>query len=90
MTTRTASAADTAHATPESGIIWVYHFAPDGTAELVANEVVGQAIASQPGWTWVHLSLADTRCRKWIEHSLLIWSWRVRPCSAPMTTCASS
>jgi len=60
---------DTADATPESGIVWAYHFDPDGTARLVANEGVGEAIASHVGWTWVHLSLADARCRKWIGHS---------------------
>jgi len=60
---------DTADATPESGIIWVYHFDPDGTAKLVANDAVADAIATHPGWTWIHLSLADTRCRKWIEHT---------------------
>jgi zinc transporter len=66
---RAAAGGDTADATPESGIVWVYHFQPDGTAELVPNEAVEQALANHVGWTWVHLSLADTRCRAWIAHN---------------------
>jgi zinc transporter len=65
----TTSRADTADATPESGIVWIYHFQPDGTAELVPNEAVEQALADHVGWTWVHLSLADTRCRAWVAQS---------------------
>jgi zinc transporter len=56
-----------ATAKPESGIVWVYHFAPDGSATHVANDAVGQALADPEGWTWVHLSLADTRCRTWVS-----------------------
>jgi len=67
MTNR--AAAETADATPESGIVWSYHFKPDGTAEPVASEAVAAALESHVGWTWVHLSLADTRCRAWIAQS---------------------
>jgi len=63
------ASSDTAEGTPESGIVWVYHFAPDGGATLVPNEKVGAAIADHAGWTWVHLSLADTRCRVWLAQS---------------------
>jgi zinc transporter len=66
---RAAAGGDTADATPESGIVWVYHFQPDGTAELVPNERVEQALADHVGWTWVHLSLVDVRCRAWIDHN---------------------
>ncbi len=65
----TASRADTVDATPESGIIWSYHFAPDGSGEQVAPDAVERAIADRTGWTWVHLSLADTRCRAWITQN---------------------
>jgi zinc transporter len=58
-----------ATARPESGIVWVYHFAPDGSATHVANDAVGQALAEPEGWTWVHLSLADTRCRTWVSNN---------------------
>ena len=68
-TSRAAAGGDTADATPESGIVWVYHFQPDGTAELVPNERVEQALADHVGWTWVHLSLADTRCRAWVANN---------------------
>jgi zinc transporter len=68
-TSRAATGGDAADATPESGIVWVYHFQPDGTAELVPNERVEQALADHVGWTWVHLSLVDARCRAWIAHN---------------------
>jgi len=54
---------------PESGIVWIYHFQPDGRAELVPNEQVEQTLADHTGWTWVHLALTDTRCRGWIAQN---------------------
>jgi zinc transporter len=65
----TLSRADTADATPESGIVWTYHFASDGSGEPVAPDAVELAIADRTGWPWVHLSLADARCRAWIAQS---------------------
>ena len=65
----TVSRADTADATPESGIVWTYHFAPDGSGQPVAPEAVERAIADRTGWTWVHLSLTDARCRAWIAQN---------------------
>jgi len=65
----TVNRADTAAATPESGIVWAFHFAPDGSAAPVAVDAVEQALAEHSGWTWVHLSLADTRCRAWITQN---------------------
>ena len=61
--------ANATDAKPESGIVWIYHFEPDGSAKLIANDAVEQALANPVGWTWVHLSLADTRCRSWIAHN---------------------
>jgi zinc transporter len=58
-----------ATAKPESGIVWVYHFAPGGAGTPVANDAVGQTLAEPDGWTWVHLSLADTRCRAWVSNN---------------------
>jgi zinc transporter len=58
-----------ANASPESGIVWIYHFDPDGTAKLIANDAVEQTLANHVGWTWIHLSLADTRCRAWIGNN---------------------
>jgi len=58
-----------AAASPESGILWIYHFQPDGSAELVPNAAVEQALANHVGWTWVHLSLVDVRCRAWIARN---------------------
>lgn len=54
---------------PESGIVWVYHFAPEGSATRVDNDAVAEALANPDGWTWVHLSLADTRCRTWVSNN---------------------
>jgi zinc transporter len=65
--TATPSAADLADANPPTGIVWAYRFDPDGHAALIPNDDVGAALASfQVGWIWVHLALADTRCRAWI------------------------
>jgi zinc transporter len=58
-----------AEAKPESGIVWIYQFQPDGTAKLIPNETIEQALTDHVGWTWIHLSLADTRCRTWIAHN---------------------
>src|SRR5690606_29210680 len=65
--TATPSAADLADAHPPAGIVWAYYFGPDGDAAPIPNEDVGAALASfTAGWVWVHLALADTRCRAWI------------------------
>jgi len=65
----TANRADIAEVSPESGIVWAYHFAPDGSATAVAADAVDPALAAPSGWTWIHLSLADTRCRAWIAQN---------------------
>jgi zinc transporter len=64
--TLAAGTGDTVEATPQSGIVWVYHFQPDGTAELIPSEAAERALASTTGWTWIHLGLADARCRAWV------------------------
>ena len=61
------AAPDLADVAPTTGIVWAYRFAPDGTATLLPNERVDEALASPGGgWVWVHLGLADMRCRTWI------------------------
>lgn len=58
---------DLADTTPSTGIVWAYRFRPDGTAEPIANDKVEAALAEHGvGWIWLHLALADTRCRNWI------------------------
>jgi zinc transporter len=51
---------------PASGIVWVYHFRDDGTAEVLPCEQVDAALARPDGWTWIHIGLADARARAWI------------------------
>lgn len=61
------TAADRADAAPATGIVWAYQFAPDGSARpLSAGEVDAALGAHEPGWVWIHLALADARCRAWI------------------------
>lgn len=60
---------DLADVAPATGIVWAYRFGPDGVAELIPNEQADKALAEHgAGWIWVHLGLADTRCRAWIVH----------------------
>lgn len=60
-------ATDLADANPATGIVWIYRFQPDGTAELIPNDQADSALTQfDAGWLWVHLGLADTRCRAWI------------------------
>lgn len=62
--------ADLADVAPATGIIWAYRFAPDGNATLIPNDTVADALATpDAGWIWVHLGLADTRCRMWIAQA---------------------
>jgi len=58
---------DLADAKPVTGIVWAYRFRADGTAEPIPNDTVETALTAHgAGWIWVHLALADTRCRTWI------------------------
>ncbi|MEI8155162.1 MAG: CorA family divalent cation transporter, partial [Hyphomicrobiales bacterium] len=61
-----AKSADTASATPESGIVYVYRFLDDGTAVSLPCDQVGEALSAHGGWTWVHIGLSDARARTWI------------------------
>src|SRR5262249_27773798 len=62
--------ADLPLAAPTTGIVWAYRFRADGSAEQIANEQVDEALADPgAGWVWVHLGLADNRCRAWIAQA---------------------
>ncbi|MCF8478270.1 MAG: cobalt transporter [Pseudolabrys sp.] len=67
------TALDTPVAAPSTGIVWAYRFRTDGSAEPIANDQVNAALADHGGgWLWVHLALADNRCRAWIaQHAPL-------------------
>lgn len=73
MQTSDRAATDLANAAPATGIIWAYRFAADGSAAPIPNESVDAALAGHGGgWVWVHLALADKRCRGWIaQHAPL-------------------
>ncbi len=60
------AATDLPDVAPTTGIVWAYRFGADGAAERIANEQVDAALAEARGWVWVHLALADNRCRAWI------------------------
>jgi zinc transporter len=56
-----------ADAAPASGIVWAYRFLENGSAQAILAEAIDQALADHRGWIWIHLGLADKRCRAWIE-----------------------
>jgi zinc transporter len=57
---------------PAAGILFAYHFKADGSKETLAAGDVDDEIRRGDGWFWVHLSLADTRCRNWVlQHAPL-------------------
>jgi zinc transporter len=61
------TATDLPDVAPTTGIVWAYRFGANGAAELIANDQVDAALAEPgAGWVWVHLGLADNRCRAWI------------------------
>ena len=60
----------TTHATtlsPAAAILWAYRFADDGAAQLIPGAEVDATLAAGTGWMWIHVGLADTRCRMWLE-----------------------
>jgi zinc transporter len=67
------AAREPADAAPSTGIVWAYRFQADGRAESVASDRVDAALAEHTGgWLWIHLALADNRCRAWIaQHAPL-------------------
>lgn len=48
------------------GIIWAYRFGSDGLAQSIPVEGAVGEIGTGKGWLWLHLGLADTRCRTWL------------------------
>jgi len=58
---------DLADVAPANGIVWAYRFRADGAAEPIPGDMVESALSEHgAGWIWLHLALADTRCRTWI------------------------
>jgi zinc transporter len=48
------------------GLIWAYRFSPEGVAQSIPTESAIAEIGKDHGWLWLHLGLADTRCRTWL------------------------
>jgi len=58
---------DLVDATPTTGIVWAYRFRSDGAAEPIPQDKIEASLTEHgAGWIWLHLGLADTRCRNWI------------------------
>lgn len=61
---------ETTHATSldsaDFGVIWAYRFGPDGVAQPLSPDIALSQIGGEQGWLWLHLGLADTRCRTWL------------------------
>lgn len=49
----------------QSGIVWAYRFAADGTPRLVARETLPELMPAE-GFVWLHLDLVHTRARSWV------------------------
>src|SRR5262245_59068093 len=65
-TIRDAPARTVTHATaltPAAAILCAYRFAADGTPSALAVTEIDDALAAGGAWFWIHLALADTRCR---------------------------
>jgi zinc transporter len=73
MMTSDRAATQIANAAPATGIVWAYRFDTAGNATAIPRESTDSAFASNNGgWVWVHLALADKRCRGWIaQHAPL-------------------
>jgi zinc transporter len=70
MTRNDLIGGDLPDVTPSTGIVWAFRFGPEGTGEPVAGGRIDAAIAAPgDGWIWVHLALADKRCRNWIAQA---------------------
>ena len=67
------TASHLARATPATGIVWAYRFDSDGSATPIPHERIDATLAEHDGsWIWIHLALADNRCRSWIaQHAPL-------------------
>src|SRR5689334_15275164 len=48
------------------GMLWAYRFRKNGTSEALPTDTATGEINKGEGWIWIHLGLADTRCRGWI------------------------
>jgi zinc transporter len=70
MTSDNFIGSDLPDVNPSTGIVWAFRFDPEGSAVAVANDAVDAVVADPgDGWVWVHLALADMRCRNWIAQA---------------------
>lgn len=50
----------------QTGIVWAYRFAADGTPTLMPRDEV-PTLAPEQGFVWLHLDLVHTRAQAWID-----------------------
>lgn len=50
----------------QTGIVWAYRFAADGTPTLVSRDEV-PTLTPEDGFVWLHLDLVHTRAQAWID-----------------------
>jgi zinc transporter len=55
------------HAVP--GLICAFGFDTTGRGRPLAEEEIGDRIASGQGWLWLHLNFADWRCRRFLTEA---------------------
>ena len=48
------------------GFICAFRFGEDGTAVQVAEDQLVKLLRQDGTWVWLHLNLADWRCRRWL------------------------
>lgn len=48
------------------GFVCAYLFDTEGRGRLLQESAVGDAMSRDAGWVWLHLNLADWRCRRWL------------------------
>lgn len=48
------------------GFLYAFAFDAGGGGQLLREEEIGERLQRPDGWVWLHLNLADWRCRKWL------------------------
>jgi Mg2+ and Co2+ transporter CorA len=49
------------------GLVWGYAFDEEGVGKVIDGDAVATALTAETGWVWLHLNLANARCRDWLS-----------------------